>query len=187
MSNEIARQYRVARQMVDMHARLRDRYQRRALILDVVILAGSVLFLATTFADSESFQQLGLAPLLAENLLRVGSVVLFFSSVVSLRVGWKAMAQDHESAVVRMARLVSAYREARQEDGWWSPEAGPDLHHKYSEVTESIVPIPTKAFPKLKAKYLAAKEVSRFLDQSPGQPYWVASLVVWYRSMRRQK
>ena len=184
MSDELDRQYRVARQMVDMHSRLRDRYHLRALLLDLTILTGSVVFVATTFADSQSFSDLGLAPVLTENVLRVASVVLFFASVAALRVDWKGAESSHNGAVRRMSELVAAYREARHDDGTWSGGAGEQLSARYTTVTTSIVAIPTRQFVSLKASYLRAKEVSKLIDKRPGYPRLLADLAVRIKAVK---
>ena len=186
MKDDLARQFRVAKQMVDMHARLRDRYQRRALVLDIVILAGSVVFAATTFADEATFVDLGLAPSTSVNVLRIASVTLFIASVAALRVDWKGVARGHDDAVGRLAGLVSDYREWRLDDGSWPEDRGRLLHQRYSDVTNSAVAIPTRDFTRLKAKFLKAKEVSKVIDARPGYPHWLASLSVAVRAVRKE-
>jgi hypothetical protein len=171
--------------MVDMHSRLRDVYASRALALDVIILAGSVVFAAMTFADLDSLAELGFEPLFTQNALRFTSIGLFFASVAALRVDWKGVAQSHADAARRLAGLVAEYREARLPDGSWPEGNEHALHDRYSDVMNSIVPIPTRVFPRLKADYLRAKEVSRMVDANPGLPHWVAALKVRYRALRR--
>lgn len=183
MSSELPRQYRVVRQMIDMHARLRDRCHRRALALDLVILAGAVLFAVTTLADDHAFISLGLDPVQAGTVLRVASVVLFFASVASLRVDWKGLEGRHADAVQRLAELLGAIRRARDAEGDWSAEERDRLTSHYTQVMRSLIPVPPYQFTRLKSKYLRAVEVSRFIDSKPGFPAWLAGIVVSYRAI----
>ena len=153
--------------------------------MDVVILAGSVVFVATTFADEATFVELGLAPSTTVNVLRVSSLVLFVASVAALRVDWKGVARGHEDAVGRLASLVSDYREWRLEDGSWPEDQRRFLHQRYSDVMNSVVAIPTRDFTRLKAKFLRAKEVSKMIDARPGYLHWMATLSVALRAARK--
>lgn len=184
MNSETARQYRVTRQMVDMHARLRDDYHRKALVIDLIILAGSVVFAVTTFATDQTFRELSISPAVAVNVLRGVSVALFFASVAALRVDWKGLEGRHDEAVRRLAKLVTSYREERDDTGLWPGAVASDLSRQFSETTTSIIPIPPRRFGSLKARYLRAKEVSKILDSRPGYPYVLAHIVVRLRAIR---
>ncbi|NKB37977.1 MAG: hypothetical protein GKR93_12575 [Gammaproteobacteria bacterium] len=50
---ELHRIHRVADQLVTMHATLRDEYQLKAVILDLVIMGSSLWLVAMVFVNSE--------------------------------------------------------------------------------------------------------------------------------------
>ena len=53
--NENERQYSVIDQMLSMHSSLRDKYKRRALLLNLALLLVSVFLCAFVFADEKMF------------------------------------------------------------------------------------------------------------------------------------
>lgn len=59
---EIERQYRVLRQTLSMHAMLRDEFAWKAKASEILLLACSVIFCATTFASDSLYKYVGLIP-----------------------------------------------------------------------------------------------------------------------------
>jgi hypothetical protein len=170
-----------------MHTMLRDRFTGLATVMDVLILVCSVIICAVTFARDDLFVRLGLSATVTRDLIGVASVVVFILSVVALRVDWKARSANHHEAVRKLNWLVAQYRGAKQGEDTWPTARTEELQRMYWEVMDNVVPIPSRAFAKLKARYLRGVEVSKMLDSRPGCPVWVLRIVLLYRSIRSER
>jgi hypothetical protein len=182
---ELGRKFRVLDQTLSMHTVLRDRYSRRALCVDVVLLACSVVFCASAFASDQVLALLGRSPENVRYLLRAFSVLAFMVSVLSLRIDWKGKSASHREAAEKMSRAIAVFRKYRGEDGTWPPERLAELDSVYWEAMRNCVPISEAAFVKLKARHLKKVELSRMLDSNPGCPVFVLRLMLLLSSLRR--
>jgi len=95
---ELGRKFRVLDQTLSMHTMLRDRHARRALLVDVLLLACSVVFCASAFASDQVLAFLGDSPDRVRYLLKAFAVITFMLSVLSLRIDWKGIAAAHRQA-----------------------------------------------------------------------------------------
>jgi hypothetical protein len=166
-----------------MHTILRDRYKRLGLILDLLLLAASVIFAVTTFARDELFVQLGFSPDKLRYLLGLASVAAFFASLVAMIVDWKGKAVRHQDAVQRLTSVVAQFRKCRQDDGTWPPSGRDELHHAYWEAMANTVEVPARSFISLKAKHLRKVELSKLLDSRPGCPILILRVIIGVRSI----
>ena len=179
---ELSRQFRVLRQTLSMHTMLRDRYTRLALIIDILFLACSVTFCATTFARGDVFAQIGLSLKNIRFILGVASIVAFFASLVALRVDWKGKAARHRDAVQKLTNVLSLFRARQQEDGSWPEDRSTDLHRTYWEAMNNIIEVPDRPFVRLKVRYLRKVELSKMSDSASGCPLFVLRLILLIRS-----
>jgi hypothetical protein len=184
-AKELSRQFRVLSQMLSMHAVLRDRYSRRALLIDILLLGCSVVFCATTFARDDLFIQLGMSPNNIRYLLGIASVIAFFASLVTLRADWKGKAACHREAFQKLGTVHSKFREFRQSDGLWPQDHMPELHHAYWEAMNNTVEIPDRLFVRLKNRHLKKVEISRISNSAPGCPLFLLRLILLKRSISR--
>jgi hypothetical protein len=184
---ELTRQYRVARQSLAMHTMLRDRFTRLATVVDVVILTCSVIICAVRFARDDLFARFGLSASAMRDLVGFASVAVFILSIIALRVDWKARSANHREAVRKLTSLVAQYRSTKLGEDAWLPARAEELQMMYWEAMDNVVPIPSRQFAKLKARYLRGVEVSKMLDSRPGCPVWVLRTVLLYRSIRRER
>jgi uncharacterized membrane protein YqjE len=184
--HEIGRQYRVLKMMIDMHSMRFDRFTRLALAVDLLLLTCSVVFCATAFASDEVLVYLGLRPSTSRVLISAFAVCAFLLSLVSLRTGWKEKAALHKAAREKLTRTLSEFRKARNEEKTWPSEQLPNLHERYWADMESVANIPSRVFVRLKAKYRRKKELSKWLDQSPCCPVWIARVKLFFRDMLRR-
>ncbi len=182
-NTELERQYRVLRQRLSMHAMLRDGYAKRALLLDIVLLACSVIFCATTFSSDDGLAKVGLSAERTRTVLGLASITAFFASLVALRVGWKGRSTLHRDAVQKLTVLLGLFRELRQEDGTWPEGQSTELHKAYWEVNNNVVEVPDRRFVGLKVRYLRKIELSRMSSTSPGCPLFVLWIGLVCRSI----
>jgi len=184
-AKELGRQFRVLKQMLSIHAILRDRYSCRALFIDIILLACSVIFCATTFARDDIFRYLALTPRDVRYILGIASIFAFFASLVALRSDWKGKSACHKDAGQKLGNVLSLFRECRQEDGSWPQDRMADLHRAYWEAMNNIVEVPDRLFVTLKSRHLRKVELSKMSDLNPGCPVFVLRVVLFLRSITR--
>src|SRR5258705_6080518 len=108
MREELARALRVADMLTTCHCLLRDRFARRALVLDLTILVASVWLVAMAFVDPEiakNFALLNFSPTITIGML---AVVTFVLSLLQLRTDWKYQSERFDQA-------AKAYAESKLE------------------------------------------------------------------------
>jgi hypothetical protein len=172
MIEETARLRRVVDMMLTMHSVLRDRYERRARLLDVSMLSVSVILCALAFADERLARYLALPAGVARDVVPAAVVLVFAFSVVSLRVDWKQLGSVHARACEVLARLKAELRS--------EPADLDTLRRNVSAALVEVPPIPESAFVALKAVHFRKLEVSKALSVSPGCPlFFVRILVIW--------
>lgn len=169
--------------MLWIHTALRDRYAKRALCVDVALLACSVVFCATTFVDDSFFKNFAQSPSVGRLIMGCASVIAFLASLVSLRVDWKGCSARHQDAAAKLSQLSAAYRKARPDEGEWPADSRSELHDLYWSTTDAIVDIPAGLFVPMKIAYLRNVETSKFADLHPGCPYWILKSLVLLRSL----
>lgn len=93
------------------HAELRDRYARRALVLDLVTLALSTWIVALAFVEpriGRRFTPLGWNGTIWLGLLSVGT---FFLTILQIKTDWKSRSDAHK-------RSLDLYAEVKREAGY---------------------------------------------------------------------
>jgi len=98
IESETVRQYRVLRQTLSIHSILRDRYTRKANIVDSILLVSSVIFCATTFASEELYKQFGVSLTKGQFILGFASIIVFCCSILLFIAGWREKAIQHRDA-----------------------------------------------------------------------------------------
>ncbi len=178
---EIERQFRLVRQTVAIHAMLRDGHSRRALAVDGVLLAASVVFCATTFAGDEVYEFFGLDGSTARIILGIAAIAAFFCSIVLLRVNWKGLEARHGDAVTKWSETLRMFREGRQDDGSWPQEQREELNAAYWNTDRMTITIPDKRFNGCKTRYLLKCEISALASVYPGCPRAVLWAIARWR------
>ncbi len=172
------------RQTADMlctaHAGLRDRYRRRALLLDVAILVLSVFLVAQTFADPLVKGKLNLFGLDLGVWLGLLATSVFALSVVQLRVNWKATTEAH-------SRSFSLYAEAKRELGYLldsesiDEEAASRIHARYDLAADLGTTISEAEFLRQKQRHKVKLFISNYLDDHPGASITLIRLKLFLR------
>jgi hypothetical protein len=182
---ELDKKLRILDQSLSMHSDLRDRYKRRSLIVDLSLLACSVVFCASAFAGDSALSHFGTKPDLIRYFLRVSSVLAFMLSILSLRIDWKGKSAAHHDATGRLSRALASFRDHRQSDGTWPSESIPRLDDTYWAAMHNSVPIPEADFVRLKARHLRKVELSKMVSSHPGCPVIALRLALLCSSLRQ--
>jgi len=165
MRAEFERQRRVVDQMITAHSALRDKYRRLGLLQDVLLLVLSTSLTATALMDPNLWPKLNLTVEGGRLVRGIASILVFASTVVSLRVRWKERGASHESAVNALAELKSV---ARLIDPDASPDAARDWLEQAIGAFKGLPEVPESAFLRLKARHLRKIALSKLLDRHPG-------------------
>jgi hypothetical protein len=181
---ELARRRRVVDMMLTAHSVLRDRYARRASVVDVIGLAFSVVLCLFTWPDPALIRYAGVNDNLARIILGLCAAAVFCVSVVQLRVDWKARGAEHQKAAEKLARVKALYRRVKHEVENSGGEGEDRLASAFEEgdaLIEDIRAIPEREFIPLKALHNRKVTVSRVLDRFPGASLRLLRWAIWWR------
>jgi hypothetical protein len=168
---------RVTDQTCSGHARLRDRFARRALLLDLLILGLGSWLIALAFVDpaiATRLTPIGISPIIWIGVLGVAN---FFLGIVQLRVDWKARSEAHGHAMQLHADLKRELNIALSRD----PADVSDAEHarittQAAMIAIAAVAIPDADFLALKRHHKLKVAVSVHLDNRPGALVWLTKL-----------
>ena len=169
---ENERQYRVLSQMLTMHASLRDRYKRRAFLLNTSLMVTSIALCAFVFASPDILATLGLTPTATQLGLGFASVLSLILSIVESRVNWESVSCRHGDAAKELSLLKAKFRGAYAETKGTNEKRNANLSRCYHRVTNSIVAIPDAQFISLKADHVYKTLLSQRISQYPKAPKW---------------
>jgi hypothetical protein len=179
---ENEREYRLINQMMTAHAVLRDRFSRRALILNISLLALAIILNAFVFASDDTLKILFFGHT-TEAKVWIGavSVVLLILVIIEFRVDWEGQSRSHKEAVERLGQLKANYREAYAGNGKYE-----ELTREYARTMAMLPSIPEKSFIRLKAYHKFKRLLSEELDAHPGLPAWLVRTRLRWRIIRGQ-
>ncbi len=178
-NQELDRKYRVLRQTLGIHSILRDKFALRAKLVESILLVCSVIFCATTFANDELYQTLGIDAARGKVVLGITSVAAFAAALILLFVDWKGRSEKHWQGAERWSKVLALYRDAWHSDGTWETEKVDQLNKAYWDADEHTVPLPSGcAFSSLKSKFLLGVEISKLKSRYPGCPKLILGLII---------
>ena len=167
--------------MITMHSMLRDNYKRRAIGLDAVIFASTVVIAALAFGDPDVIEWLPLGSESTRFVIGCVAIFAFLASLTSWMVDWKGKADAHARAAT--AYTGAKFRLRSVDDGMDSRELTQILM-QYEETARNAVPVPDSAFLRLKSEHLLKIRLSRLLDGSPATSLWLAKMRLRLRHTR---
>ena len=181
---EIKRIRRVSDQMCTMHANLRDMYSRRALVLEIAILSGSLIVVAQVFADPIIAERMDFLSLENRIWLGVFSIVVLISAIIQLIVNWKGQKEAHERAHVFYSVIKLECGRIIAGDELESQDNLRNVINKYNNATNLQIGIPESYFLPLKRRHKIKILISRYLDEHPGVSLIFLKLRLWWRDNR---
>ena len=186
---EYARRLRILDMMLSAHSVLRDRYERRAKGLTLLIMGLSVAAAAVAFISGEPEATIG--PFTARAQVWVGMLtcLIFFLAILELLVEWRRKAWAHDEAAQRLSDLKAVFKRAREEDGVMRSDA--DLLDAYDHTMEALnalrVRIPDARFNALKAKHLRKVELSKRASARPERRVVLHRLDLFREGLKKDK
>jgi hypothetical protein len=184
---EIDRVLRVSDMLVTAHAHLRERYSRRALILDLTILVLSVWLTAVVFIEPRLNLKLtpwGLEPQIWVGLLGVAT---FFLSILQLRVDWKGRSDAHKRSFDLYAEVKNECRYLLSSEGILTRDMCQRALTKFELASDVGSQIPEKEFLKEKRRHLLKVAMSRHLDTHPAASLLILKVKLWWASNVKPK
>jgi hypothetical protein len=180
MHEELERIRRVSDTLCTGHAGLRDRFVRRALLLDLAVLGLSTWIIALAFVEPRI--NVRLTPFGWDSQIWVGvlSVGTFFLTIVQLKTDWKGRADAHK-------RTLDVYAEVKREAGYLL--AGGDLDEsacrrvlaRYDMASAVGVEIPEGDFLPQKRRHRIKVALSKHLDTHPSASLLLTRIRFWLR------
>jgi hypothetical protein len=178
---ELDRIRRVADMLTTGHADLMERFNRRAVLLDISILGMSLWLTAIVFI--EPHLNVKLTPFSMDPQLWVGllGAFTFFLSIVQLRVNWKGRSDAHK-------RAYDLYAEVKRECGYLlasedqvTEDKSRRVLARYDMATDVGIPLPEKEFLRQKKRHLQKVAISKHLDNRPGTSVMLLRLKMWWK------
>ena len=182
LRNEVLRILRVSDMLATGHSNLRDKFKRRAFVMDVSIIASSVWLTSVVFVEPKI--GLTLTPFHLDPQIWVGllSIATLFLSVAQLRVDWKGQSDSHGRCCEMHSRIKAKCRNLLESKEVLVREDAHELFTQYGLSSELGCPIPENEFLRQKNKHLTKVVISRFLDKHPAASVGVLKLRLWWRS-----
>ena len=169
---ENERQYEVVDQSLSMYSFLRDAYERRAVALNIALLASSIFLCAFRFADDKVLAVFRLTPDTARISFGLTSVLILIISVVELRVKWKEVGGKYGDAAERLAALKGKYRKLYAETQGADANKNARLAREHEKVMRSLPTVPERQFNRLKSRHQFKKLLSKRITANPKAPEW---------------
>jgi hypothetical protein len=175
---EVERIRRVSDMLCTAHAGLRDRYARRALLLDLSILGLSSWLVALAFVQPQinlALTPLGMDPRLWGGLLAVAT---FFLTIVQLKTNWKGRSDAHK-------RTLDLYAEVKREAGYllasgtFDEAASRRVLARYDIASAVGVEVPENDFLPQKRRHRLKIALSKHLDDFPSASLLLTRIKFW--------
>lgn len=179
MRGELVRICRVSDMLCTGHAALRDRYTRRAFVLDLLTLGVSTWLVALAFVEPRL--NMTLTPFEWDSQIWIGTLGtgVFFLTLVQIKTDWKGRADAHK-------RTLDVYAEVKREAGYllsageYDHDACRRVFSRYDMAASVGVPIPEAEFLGQKRRHLVKVALSKELDGRPAASLaWLRARLWW--------
>jgi hypothetical protein len=179
VKDELERALRIADMLTTCHCILRDRFARRALILDLMILVASAWLVAMAFADPEIARHFILPKLSPTITIGLLAVATFILSLLQLRTDWKYQSERFDQA-------AKAYANSKLEIRHVLGSGNADMEDvnrvldTFRAIGARVAAIPDRQFNRLKRKDFLKVRIRQLIDQHPGSSIVIMRLRVWW-------
>ena len=180
LRDEVERVRRVSDLRCSGHANLRERFAKRALILDLAILGLSTWLVALAFIEPTI--NVRLTPFhwdtqMWGGLLAIGT---FFLTIVQFKTDWKSLAEAHK-------RTLDLYAEVKREVGYllasevFTDEDCRRVLTRYDMASAIGLNIKESEFLPQKRRHLLKIAASKRLDTHPSTAFLLFRIRIWLR------
>jgi hypothetical protein len=168
------------------HAGLRDRFTRRALILDLSVLAVSSWLVALAFVEPQIYVRLTPFGWNSQIWIGVLSLATFFLTLVQFKTDWKGRADAHK-------RTFDIYAEVKREAGYLLAAGNIEeascrrVLSRYDMASAVGVEIPEREFLPQKRRHKIKVALSKHLDAHPSASLFLTRIRFWLRDNLSRK
>jgi hypothetical protein len=181
MKEELDRKYKVINMMITMHSIMHHRYKTKSLIGNIFFLITAVILNIFTFFDYQYLSFLQLQADNIKNIVAVSSFTIFLLSIIFMLVEWAKRSEKHELAINQLSRLLNELRLIQKIENEDALSLKLDLFNElYNQCFETIPKIPNNKFNSLKTKHYQKIELSKFIDENQGKPFFVIKILFFY-------
>lgn len=178
---ELKRLRRISDMLCTAHSVERERFRRKAMTLDIIIMLGSLYLVSMAFVDpiiNNALTPFGLKPVIWTGMV---AIFIFGFSILQLIVDWKGRADAHERSFRMYAEAKSNCIEWLNGTSAIPKEVYNRVSARYDMASDIGIHIPDSRFLKLKQKHLLKIEVSKLLDTYPSLCFWIARIKLCWR------
>lgn len=178
---ELKRIRRIADQLCTAHSIERERFHRRAMLLDIIIMLGSLYLVSMVFIDpviNNTLTPPGWKPVIWTGTI---AIFVFAFSIIQLMVDWKGRADAHGRSLSMYAEAKSNCIEVLNGTAPISKEIYNGISTRYNMASDIGIHIPDSRFLTLKQKHLVKIELSKQLDNNPSLCLPLARIKLWWR------
>lgn len=183
-SDENERQYESIDQLLSMHSSLRDRYFKRAFLLNTSLISVSLFLCVFTFIGDDLIVSLGYNPSMTRFLIGLSAVVVLVISISEFRVDWRGKGSRHDEAVKLLAGLKAKFRKAYDRYSGDNLEVNNKLTNEYDKTMAILLPISENDFARLKANHQFKRELSYKISSNPKAPHWILRIQLRLEGIR---
>jgi len=167
--------------MITMHSILHHRYKTKSLIGNIFFLVTAVILNVFTFFDYHYLSFLQIQEGNIKNIVAISSFTIFLLSIIFMLVEWAKKSEKHEQAINQLSRLLNELRLIQKIEDEEALSLKIDLFNElYNQSFETIPKIPNNKFNSLKAKHYQKVELSKFIDNHQGKPFFVIKFLFFY-------
>jgi hypothetical protein len=186
---EFKRRARILDMMLSAHSLLRDRYERRATGLTLLVMGLSILATGVAFISGSSDVTILGITATVQVWVGVLTCVIFALSIVELLVEWRRRTWAHGEAARNLADLKARFGHAEHDGAVAHSDF--DLILAYDETMDALhaldVRIPEAKFNRLKARHLRKVQISRCISARPQRPVLLHRLDVLREGLGRER
>jgi hypothetical protein len=187
-SLEFERQKRVINMMITAHSSLRDRYLYISRLIDIMLIVVSVCLNAVVFVEDSFYRSFFEKPESVKLFLGIVSVTVFALSMIGILLNTKQKSENHKQAAIQLSillhesRIIDDIADGVERNGKVSI-----FFQKYNQINSMIASIPNRDFNRLKSKHLRKVELSKFISQNAGLPFFLQKIKFYFQKNRNAK
>ena len=183
MKKELKRKYKIINMMISMHSIMYYNFKTKQLTGNIFFLIMAIILNIFIFFDFEHLKFLNLKESSIKYIISISTFVIFLLSVIFLLIEWGKKSERHKQAMNQLSRLLNELRSIMEISNSISNSKLDLFNELYIQTFETTPKIPDKKFNNLKAKHYRKIELSKFIDNHKGKPFFVIRILFLFKSI----
>lgn len=181
---EVADRTEKVDQLATMYSSLRDRYEFRGTLIQILILAASLGLFALSIAEDKILLRVGLEPAATREWMAVLSGAVVLAAIIEMRLDYRGKAAVLNEGAKRIYDLKLTFKPAAASDVITNDELAL-LRDQYGDVMKVLPGLPEGQFLPLKAAHKRKRRLSDLVTSYPGTPLWLLRFRLWIDGLSR--